>query len=274
VANRILLNNGTDKILLNDGVSFLLLNDDPTRAPGLHQIMFGLVHPTKLASCIHAIPAGILASAAGAAVFELEYLNTVISTTNATTYNFTSEATGDADATRINIAAVGVNGAETVASSSINSETGTTQGAAAGGGYNAAFVTAANPSGTTGTYSVTFTDEVANCAIHTFRMVNAASETATATASDATNTANALAASLTIDAGGAGIGFVFAQGDGAVRTWTWTNMTENAGSDQTVEGEASTASSINTSAGAATRTATANDVLDATNTILILGAWA
>jgi hypothetical protein len=67
VANRVLLNNGTDKVLLNDGVSFVLLQDDPTLAPGLHQIMFGLVHPLKLASAIHWMPAGIIASTAVAA---------------------------------------------------------------------------------------------------------------------------------------------------------------------------------------------------------------
>jgi hypothetical protein len=208
--------------------------------------------------------------------FSLTETDDDFSATNASSYSFTSQAIGTADSTRYVVVGIGQRGAaaETITAVTIGgvSASSVVDSGAAGDNDVAAIWIAAVPTGTTATIGISLSGTVNNCEIVVWRLVGA-NPTATSTGSDASHASNALSDTLVIPSGGGGVGIVRAAGNGGTpRTWTWTNLTEG-GADDTIEGGQTFSGALSTSAGSATRTATASGALVANSGALALAAW-
>lgn len=155
------------------------------------------------------------------------FLQSATDTANATTYTFSSQNLGTADADRYIAVGIVARGTSpvTVSSATIGgvSATISVQTTNTTPGYNiAAIIIAAVPSGTTGDIVVTFSAGVLRCGIAAYRLVGIDSITP---ADTGTSVANAPTTSLDIAANGVGIGMAMTQ---ASTTTTWTGLTEDS----------------------------------------------
>lgn len=173
----------------------------------------------------HLIGFGAFSSDAGAADADCSFVTSAQSTSDATTYTFSSQSFGAEAADRhiLNTIAAGAASARTVSSSTIG-------GVAASelvdfeahSGSNAAMIIAAVPTGATGDVVVTFTGGMVRCAVGTYRVTGLNSTTPTGSGTDSTD---ALSASLNISAGGFAVGVVFSKS--SPTGVTWTNLAED-----------------------------------------------
>lgn len=215
------------------------------------------------------------ASVVAAGAFDLSFVTNAVQTTALTTYTFSSQSLGVADASRYIIVAAGglTIGGQTIDSITVGGVSATVVNTVLGTqNARASMWIAAVPTGTTGDVVVTFSSGGSdNCGIAIWRLVGAISSTATDTQVDGTLSSSALSASLTIPTGGAGIGYTFVIVSN--RTFTWTNMGAVDDFDVIIETNAGWhTGTTNTTAGAATRTVTASGSLTNGGT-LILAAW-
>lgn len=159
---------------------------------------------------------------------EFGFLQGVGDATDLTTYTFSSQNLGTADASRYII--VGVLSRRAAGTPSISSLTiGGVSAAAvvaqtntASGSDIAALYIAAVPTGTTGDIVVTFDAAMLRCAVVAYRAVGIASATASDTDS---STATDPTCNLDVPAGGFAIGVACTGNAGA--SFTWTGLTEN-----------------------------------------------
>ena len=177
---------------------------------------------------------------------ELSHTANAVSTSDLTTYTFSTQALGAAHSNRriaVFISGSAAASGRTISTVTINSASaavvsdGVTSASADGGGGSttrlSALWIATVPTGTTGDIVITFSGAVERCAISVYRLLNTGT-TAHHVANDTTITSNAFSTSLNIPGSGAAIGGVAADGNSAARTWTATNITENV--DATIEG--------------------------------------
>jgi hypothetical protein len=163
----------------------------------------------------------------------ISYLQTAVSTTDASTYTFSAQSFGTAASDRyIAIAAGGRIGASSLTISSVTiggvsativkqqSSTGTSSGGT--GTTCVGIAIAAVPSGATGDVVVNFSATSLRCVCSMWRLANLASATANDSQS---STASPSTAGVAIPLDGAAIGMV-AGGQNASPTVSWTNLTE------------------------------------------------
>ena len=177
---------------------------------------------------------------------ELSHTANAVSTTDLTTYTFSSQALGAAHSNRKIVVAIIANDTDagttistvTVGgvSASVVSDGTTTATADAGSGNTriSAQYLAAVPTGTTGDIVITFSGAMINCAITVYRLVNARTQ-AFHVVKDTSITTNALSVGLNIPGFGAAIGGVLMEGDGTARTASWVGLTEDT--DATIESD-------------------------------------
>lgn len=159
---------------------------------------------------------------------DISYLQTDTSTSDLTTYTFSSQNLGTADAGRYIVVCVSARntaGSLTVSSVSVGgvSASSITQITNSGSNHNvAAIAICAVPSGTTGDIVVTFAAGALRCVVNAYRLVDIDSATPSDTV---TSIANDPTGALDVPAGGAAIG-VSNSGTGATAT-SWTGITED-----------------------------------------------
>lgn len=195
------------------------------------------------------------------------FLQGTSSTSDLTTYTFSSQNTGTAAADRYIIVAIESRSAtsgRTISTVTVGGESATqvvqqtnsTSGANVCGLYIVAL-----PTGTSGDVVVTFSGGMARAAIQLYR----ADDLASATAVDTDNSvANAPSVTLTTAAGFA-VGCVFSQN---TTTASWANLTED--SEEAPEGTPCTSASATTSAGTVTPTCTIASPL---NCVGVFASW-
>jgi len=211
-----------------------------------------------------------------ATAFDLAFVTSAVTTSGGTSFTFSSQSLGAADATRYIIVSAGgqVAADNTISSITVQGISGSQVVTSGDGGETRASIwIIAVPTGTTGDVVVTFSGTANNCGIAVYRMVGATSAIPTATASDNSITSNAESASLTIPTGGAGVGYFLMESTITTRTATWTNLTEDM--DQLIESSSavnSHSSAASLTPGTSTITATASGSLLAAE--LVLAAWA
>lgn len=166
----------------------------------------------------------------------ISFLQAAQSTANETTYTFSSQNLGTADAGRYIVVAAHCNSGTTVgfglSSVTVGGVAATivVQQNNASGGFSgcSALAIAAVPTGTTGNIVVTWSHGAARCEIQAYRLTGIASATPADTKS---STASDPTASLDVPAGGVAIG---AGCTSANTIATWTGLSED--SDAVVEG--------------------------------------
>ena len=203
------------------------------------------------------------------------FTDSSVSTADSTAYTFSSQDFGEAAANRYIVVTAGGydTGNETVSSITIGGVAATIAVQVTGNFVTAAIAIAKVPTGATGDVVVTFSGGMQNAGIGVYRLINLQSATATDTGTDIAESSGALADGLTIPADGCGIGYVCVRTVSSLSTFSWTNLTESF--DQTIENitfsRTSHSGAISSTAGTATRTATASVSLD--NEAMVLAAW-
>ena len=174
----------------------------------------------------------------------ISYVDTTVSTTDTNEYTFTDHATGTADGTRRTI--VGIVGED---GSNDFSVTGVTVGgvaatevvdtAAAGAAIQSAIYIIDNPTGTTATIVVTFSEAITGAAVSVWAANNLASSTAVATNSGTNSSGAAITLSLNTQVEDiiVGVGGANVSSEAAV----WAGLTEDAETAITGEAEISVA---------------------------------
>jgi hypothetical protein len=202
----------------------------------------------------------------------LTYVTSAVTGSNTSSYNFTGQSFGVADASRriiVGCSGFGSGGANSISSVTIAGGAASQIAATLGNGQiSVQLWMAAVPTGTSGDVVVNWNTGAFDCGISIWRLVGA-NPTPTGTNSDNTVSSNALSADLTIPVGGGGIGYVSHDGSSA-RTCTWTNLSEN--NDGVIEGTGAHSAATSSTAGAATRTATMSGTIG-NGGGLVLAAW-
>ena len=186
--------------------------------PGLHSLEDGFIGMK--------VPSGT--------TFDISFLTSAQSSTNANSYAFTSQDFGVADVSRYIGIGVVCNGNPGALSGAIGTITWTEHGSIDDGECRTELGSSAVPTGTSGTVNVT-ANSASGCGIGLWRLVGLASQTASDVASDQVTTGDdLLSASITIPTGGG----AFAVGgfddiEGSNRTAVWTEFTE--GYDAVIE---------------------------------------
>jgi hypothetical protein len=194
----------------------------------------------------------------GAAPAEIAFLQSASSTANATTYTFSSQNLGTADAGRYIAVGVGGRGFASISSVTVGGVSATIVSQLENGSSSnvAGIAIAAVPTGTTGDIVVTWNEAGLRMGISVYRITNLTSPTISDVS---TSTANDPSVTLDIPVNGIGMGMALAQTSSG--TASWTGMTEDAdfnvesqislssGSIELEAGETGRAVSINWSAG-------------------------
>lgn len=186
----------------------------------------------------------------GASAASVTFVGCTVSASDLTTYTFTNHATGTAGARKT---IVGVGGSDGTSNFSVNtvtvggaSATEVVDSADASAIVQSAIYIIDNPSGTTASIVVTFSEAVTGAVVCVWAAYDVTSETATATANQFQTSSAAITLSLNINSGGFGVAMSSKEFDGA--TTVWTGMTER--SNASVEsGVSSYAAADTTTAG-------------------------
>jgi len=155
------------------------------------------------------------------------FIGSAVDATNLTTYTFTSQAIGAADATRRVIVALQAagNGVNRTLSSATIGGAGATIHVQTGASQNsAAFISLPVAAGTTATITATYSGACASCGIGVYRLINETSGSPTDTDVDINLSGADL--SVAIDVPSQGSLFAVAGGQPVLRTVTWTGATE------------------------------------------------
>jgi hypothetical protein len=151
-------------------------------------------------------------------------------TTNGTTFTFTDHNTGTAGARKTIVGVGAADGATDFSVSSMTvggaSATEVVDSANAGSLTQSAIYIIDNPSGTTATIAVTFSEVVTAAVVCVWAAYDIISETATATANEFQTISDPITLSLNISTGGIAVGM--SNKEGASASTTWTGLTERA----------------------------------------------
>lgn len=157
----------------------------------------------------------------------ISFLQTANTGSNLTTYTFSSQNLGTADANRYIIVAVCARSSDgsdrNLNSVTVGGVSATVNANSMFSGNTVALAVAAVPTGTTGDVVVTFSGGMGNCGIGLYRALDLSSTTAfdSATASDA----DPISANIDIQANGVCV--AIAKTDNTAPQCTWTNLTED-----------------------------------------------
>lgn len=155
---------------------------------------------------------------------DFSYLQSAGDTANGSSYTFSSQNLGTADAARYIIVGIGARwGAAptSVTSVTVGGVSATEVVQLGPAGNVAAIYIAAVPTGTTGDVVVTLSDTMLRCVIHLYRVVNIASATASDTDSNAAATPTM---SIDVPAGGFAVGVCMG---GTTGSFVWSGLTED-----------------------------------------------
>lgn len=169
----------------------------------------------------------MMAAAGGVEAFDLAFTTSAFDAVDRTTYTFSSQAIGDASASRyVIVGATSASGSQTVSSMTIGGISASlivSLGDSVESGYRAELWAAAVPTGTTADVVVTYSGGVVRCGIGIWRMVGGSvtpTDTASASADPASDTIN-------VAAGGGLCAIVLWSNTGAPYTTSWTGVDED-----------------------------------------------
>lgn len=189
----------------------------------------------------------IISGAGGASI---SFVGCTGDNSDLTTYSYVAHATGTAGARKTIVAAGGQDSATdfSIASMTVGGAAATERvdSANAGSLVQSAVYIIDNPSGTTATIDVTFSEAVINAAICVWAAYNLTAETAVDTAAQFQTASAPITLDLDVPPGGVGVGFSYA--DGNSLTITWTGLTERSEASVSDGGNSSGYSGADTAA--------------------------
>lgn len=189
----------------------------------------------------------IISGAGGASI---SFVGCTHSSSDLTTYSFVAHATGTAGSRKTIVAAGGQDALTdfSIASMTVGGAAATERvdSADAGSIVQSAVYIIDNPSGTTATIDVTFSEAIINAAICVWAAYNLTAETAVDTAAQFQTASAPITLDLDVPPGGIAVGFSF--NDGNTTTVTWTGLTERSEVALADGGNASSYSGADTAA--------------------------
>lgn len=217
-------------------------------------------------------PAGAIAPGNVSPLASGSFISSAVNTVDGTSFTFTSQNIGTADATRLVVVVVVAAAATTSEPTSVTIG-GNAATKAVGRTDNSVGTISiwylAVPSGTTANIVVNFSASHARCGIGVFSLLNLGSNTPTATGTGGTNAGTSVNANVNVTgANGIVVAGACSTNTGAA-THTWTGVTESY--DTTVEGTTTHSAGIAT--GLATETPrTINDTISTSNVLSVISA--